>query len=334
MADRVLITSRSFRETPGQHWDILQAAALEIVDSGVPRALTEEELIARLADVDGALLGVDPVTRRVIEAAPRLRVISRQGVGTDSVDLVACSERGIIVTTTPNTSTASVAELAISLMLALLRKIPQSNRLVKEDKWSRLLGGELTGKTIGLVGFGRIAQETARKLSGFEPVILYHDPYRPPLEVEQALKAHYVPLDELFQKADILSLHSALNDSTRRLINARTLALMKPGAILINTARGGLVDEQALAEALRGGKIAGAAADVFEREPPTGSPLIDADQPLDNFIAAPHIGAFTAEANIRVAVASAQNLVDGLAGKRPASTVNPEALTKQHEKSG
>ena len=326
MTDRVLITSRSFRETKGKHWEIIQNAGLKIVDSGVPRALTEDEMIEKVENIDGALLGVDPVTRRVIEAAPSLRVISRQGVGFDTVDINACTERGIIVTTTPNTSTCSVAELAISLMMALLRHVPQSDQAVKAGKWSRFLGNEMTEKTLGLVGFGRIAQDVSRKLNGFDLQILYYDPYRPNPEIERSLNARYTPLEELFQQADIISLHSALNDQTRNLINGQTLALMKPSAILVNTARGGLVDEGALAEALRSGRLAGAASDVFVNEPPTGSPLLS----LDKFIAAPHSGAFTAEANARVAIASAQNLVDGLQGRWPASIVNPEAIEKKN----
>jgi D-3-phosphoglycerate dehydrogenase len=328
MVDRVLITSRSFRETKGKHWEIIQDAGIEIVDSGVSRALIEDEMVEKMRNVDGALLGVDPVSQRVIETARRLRVISRQGVGFDTVDIKACTERGVIVTTTPNAGTGSVAELAISLIMALLRHIPQSNQTVKSAKWSRLLGNELSEKTVGLIGFGRIAQEVARKLSGFNLRILYYDPCRPSPEVENALNVHYITLNELCQQADIISLHSALNDETRNLINEQTLALMKSSAILVNTARGGLVDEGALAKALRSRRLAGAASDVFVNEPPTGNPLIE----LDTFIATPHSGAFTAEANGRVAIASAQNLVDGLRGRWPASIVNPEAIENRHRR--
>jgi len=321
---RALVTSRSFRSTPGEHWDILKNADIEMVDSGVPRALTEDEMIVKMADVDGALLGVDPVTARVIAEARNLKAISRQGVGVDSVDLAACTARGIIVTNTPGTSTGSVAELALSLVLALLRHVPQLDRSVRDGGWSRILGHELGGKTVGLIGFGRIAQALARMLQGFEVELLYYDPYRPPREVEQALGAQFLPLEELLSCADVVSLHAMLTDETRHLIRAETLALMKPLAVLVNTARGGLVDEDALATALENGDLAGAATDVFDPEPPLGSRLLK----LDNFIATAHCGAYTAEANARVAIASAQNLADALQGKRPTSTVNPEVFAQ------
>lgn len=324
MVWRALVTSRSFRSTPGKHWDILKDADIEMVDSGVPRALTEDEMIAKMADVDGALLGVDPVTARVVAAACNLKAISRQGVGVDSVDLAACTARGIIVTNTPGTSTASVAELAMSLMLAVLRNVPQLDHRVKEGTWSRILGHELTGKSVGLIGFGRIAQALARMLQGFEVDLLYYDPYRPSREVEEALGAQFLPLDELLSRADVVSLHAMLTDETRHLINAETLALMRPSAVLVNTARGGLVDEDALATALENGDLAGAAVDVFDPEPPVGSRLLE----LDNFIATAHCGAYTAEANARVAVAAAQNLADALQGKRPPSTVNPQVFAQ------
>jgi D-3-phosphoglycerate dehydrogenase len=315
-----LVTSRSFRQTTGQHWEILGAAGVEVVDSGVPRALTEDEMVEKMGDVDGALLGVDPVTARVIDAARNLKAISRQGVGVDSVDLAACTRRGIVVTNTPGTSTGSVAELAIGLTLALLRHIPQLDRSVKDGGWSRRLGQELTGRTVGLIGFGRIAQDIARKLQGFGVRVLFYDPYPPPAEVAQGLAARPVSLEELLSQADIVSLHAALSEANQRMINHERLALMKPTALLVNTARGGLVDEHALAEALRTGQLAGAASDVFDPEPPVNSPLLG----LDNFVATAHCGAYTTEANARVAVASARNLVDALMGKRPASTVNPE----------
>jgi D-3-phosphoglycerate dehydrogenase len=279
-------------------------------------------MIEKVADVDGALLGVDPVTSQVINAARSLKAISRQGVGVDTVDLAACTARGIIVTNTPGTSTGSVAELAIGLMLALLRHVPQLDYHVKDSKWSRILGHELTGKTVGLIGFGRIAQAVARMLQGFEVELLYYDPYRPPLEVEQALGAQFVPLEGVLSRADVISLHAMLTDETRHLINAERLALMQSEAVLVNTARGGLVDEAALAEALKRGELGGAASDVFDPEPPIYSPLLE----LDNFIATAHCGAYTAEANARVAIAAAQNLADVLRGKRPASTVNPEVF--------
>jgi D-3-phosphoglycerate dehydrogenase len=322
MSWQALVTSRSFRNTPGKHWEILQEAGIEVVDSGVPRALTEDEMIVRMASVDGALLGVDPVTSQVIDAARNLKAISRQGVGIDSVDLAACTARGIVVANTPGTSTSSVAELAIGLMLALLRHIPQLDRSVRGGAWSRLLGHELTGRTVGLIGFGHIAQTVAYMLQGFDVELRYYDPYRPPAEVERKLGARFVPLDKLLSEADVISLHAMHTDDTRRMINRESLALMKPSAVLVNTARGGLVDEAALAEALKRGDLAGAASDVFDPEPPEGSPLLE----LDNFIATAHCGAYTAEANARVAIAAAQNLADALQGKRPVSTVNPEVF--------
>jgi D-3-phosphoglycerate dehydrogenase / 2-oxoglutarate reductase len=253
------------------------------------RPLTSPELVELIQGMDGMIAGVDAIDRQVIAAADELKVIARYGVGVDNVDLAAAREKGIVVTNTPGANTASVAELAVGLMLALARAIPAAVEATRAGQWPRLRGVSLHGKLVGLLGFGAIGQHMARLLAGVGCTVLAHDPFADPAQAE-VLGVRLVPLDELRQNVDFLSLHSILTAETRHVIDAEFLAGMKPGAFLINTARGELVDEAALYDALLSGRLRGAALDVFEREPP------DVDNPLlglPQVLATPHLGAQT-----------------------------------------
>lgn len=320
MGNRILVTARSFRKTEGLHKQILRDAGYEIIETTNEQPLSAAELAKLVADVDGVILGLDAMTAAVIDQAKQLRVISRYGVGVDTVDVAAATRRGIVVTTTPGANSIAVAELTMALMLALARSIPYHDRLVRQGKWTRVQGLELYGSTLGIVGLGRIGREVARRAAGLGLRILFYDPIPPTPDSLVDLKVEPCPLEALLSTSDVVSLHLPLDDSSRHMIDRQALERMKPGALLINTARGGLVDEQALYEALVQGKLAGAACDVFAKEPPGDSPLLT----LDNFIATPHIGSTTLQTTLRMGLMAAQNTLAVLRGERPAGVVNPE----------
>jgi D-3-phosphoglycerate dehydrogenase len=324
MEDKILVTARSFRKTPGPHQTMLTDAGYAVAYNPHDRPLEASELAELGRDVVGMLLGLDSVTAEVFEQAKRLRVISRYGVGLDTVDLKAATAHGVVVTITPGANSVTVAELTIGLMFALARRIAHHDRIVKGGRWSRVSGIELTGLTLGLLGLGRIGQEVARRAAGLGMKVIFYDPVPPPEDVVSALGAEYHPLDEVIAGSDVLSLHVPLNETTRNLIDGTRLAQMKPAALLINTARGGLVDEQALYEALAEGRLGGAACDVFATEPPTENPLLG----LDQFIATPHLGSDTVQTVLRMGTMAAENLLAVLRGERPANVANPEVYDR------
>jgi D-3-phosphoglycerate dehydrogenase len=316
---KILITARSFRKTEGPHKQILRDAGYELVECPNEHPLAAAELAKWIADVDAAILGLDAVTEEVFAAAQRLQVISRYGVGVDAVDVAAATRHGVVVTITPGANSVAVAELAIALLMALARSIPYHDRVAKQGNWSRVQGMELAGATMGLVGLGRIGREVAQRAAALGMRVLAYDPFVTPENLGGA-PVELCTLEDLLAASDAVSLHLPLTDGTRNLIDAQALARMKPTVYLINTARGGLVDEQALYEALVAKKLAGAACDVFVKEPPDASGLVA----LDNFIAAPHIGSATAQTTLKMGLMAAENALSVLRGERPAGVVNPE----------
>jgi D-3-phosphoglycerate dehydrogenase len=316
MTYKVLIATRSFGSTSQKPWDVLTEAGYELLQADMSQKMTEDRLIELLVDVDGAIVGVVPLTARVLQEAARLKVVSAHGVGVDYIDLEAAARRGVMVANCPGTNDQAVADLAIGLMIAIARKIPAVDGDLRQGKWGRHSGSELWNKTLGLIGLGRIGRGVAKRALGFDMKVLGYDPY----VSQQTLGSLDVTLtsfDELIAAADFLSLHASLNDETRNMIGAAQLQAMKPGAYLINTSRGGLVDEGALYQALTGGQIAGAAMDTFVNEPPLGSPLLE----LDNVVLTPHIGAHTKEAIERVGVMAARNVVQALQTGEPVCRV-------------
>jgi D-3-phosphoglycerate dehydrogenase len=276
------------------------------------------ELRRRLAGTEFLIVATARVDGAVLAAAPRLRHVQHQGVGYDNIDVPACAARGVTVALTPEGTTTGVAEHVFLLILALYKRLRAAEGALRAGGWPvwelRATSFELAGKTLGLVGLGRIGQAVARRATAFEARVRYYDPLRPPPEVEAALGVEYRPLDALLGEADIVSLHLPLSARTRGLIGARELALMRPSAILLNTARGPLVDEPALVAALRQGTIAGAGLDVFEREPPGAqNPLLT----LDNAVLTPHISAGTADAFRTKLGAIFANLERVAAGEAP-----------------
>jgi D-3-phosphoglycerate dehydrogenase len=321
---KVLVTARSFRKMQGDHWRVLQEAGYEIVTPTQDQPLKEAEMIPLVGDVDAILVGNDAMTERVIAAAPRLKVVAKHGVGVDNVDVPAASRAGVIVTNTPGANQVAVAEMTVALIMALTRKLAYHDTVVKSGGWSRIIGTELAGKTVGLVGLGRIGKEVVLRLKGFQVKFLAYDVYQ-----DKAFAAEhgveFVTLEELLAASDIVTLHAVLTAETQSLIGEKELALMKPGAYLVNTARGGLVDEQALSQALVGKRLAGAGLDVFADEPPVNSPLLQLGEKV---LLAPHLGAQTTETVLRMGRMAAENIVQVLNGERPVGLVNPEAYSK------
>jgi D-3-phosphoglycerate dehydrogenase len=288
------------RQTPGAHLDRLHAE-VDVRFPDLDRPLDEDEMVELVRDCAGLIVGLDPVTPRVLEAGP-LRVVVKYGSGMDNIDVEAARSRGVQVSSTPGTNARSVAELAIALLLTLARNVALHDRGVRAGSWRRLTGVELAGKQLGIVGYGAIGREVARIARGLDMNVVAHDPLVEGADVD------LVPLDELYAASDAVSLHLPLTDETRGLVGDRELAAMKSTAFLINTARGGLVDEAALADALRSGRLAGAALDGFEMEPLGDSPL----RQLDNVVLSPHAGASTYDAVLRTAAQAVDQLLADL----------------------
>jgi D-3-phosphoglycerate dehydrogenase len=316
MSFRVLIATRSFGSTSSMPWNVLAEAGVEVVKADMQGEVTEERMIELLQGIDGAVVGVVPMTARVMEKTPRLKVVSMHGVGVDHIDLEAASRLGIVIANCPGANDQAVADLTIGLMVAIARQIPSVDRSLRAQQWGRHNGSELWSKTLGLIGYGRIGRRVAKRALGFDMHILVYDPYIQPDQVGFS-EVKLTSFEEVIQSADFVSLHAALTSETRSVIGAPQLAAMKPSAYLVNTARGGLIDEAALYQALRDKVIAGAALDVFVDEPPLGSPMLQ----LENVVVTPHIGAHTQEAIERMGVMAAQNVVLTLQGGQPLNRV-------------
>ncbi|MBM4429207.1 MAG: phosphoglycerate dehydrogenase [Chloroflexi bacterium] len=292
--------------------------------------LDRASLLQTIREYEGLIVrSKTPVTEEVIAAAPRLMVIGRAGTGVDNIDLEAATRRGIVVVNAPYGNTVSVAEHTIGMMLALARRIPYADCALRQGRWEKIRceGVQLRGKVLGLVGLGRIGTAVARRALAMEMQIVGYDPFVTPERAAQA-GVRWVTMEELLQVSDFVSLHLPENQQTRRMVGERELALMKPTSVLINCARGGLVDEQALANALQTGRLAGAALDVFENEPPTGSPLLC----CDSVVLTPHLAGSTAEAQRDAAVDVARQVLDVLAGRMPEYPVNAPSLSPEELK--
>ncbi|MFH1909404.1 MAG: phosphoglycerate dehydrogenase [Chloroflexota bacterium] len=308
---KILVATRSFGSTSSKPWDVLNQVGCVLVKADMSQKMSEERLIGLLQGVDGAIIGVVPMTAHVLENAPALKVVSMHGVGVDHIDLTAAARRGVVIANCLGTNDQSVADLTIGLMISIARNIPSVDSKLRHAGWGTHAGNELWKKTIGLVGLGRIGRGVAKRALGFDMQVLAYDPYVKSSEVEQGISL--VSFDEVLKEADYISLHAALSEETRHMIGAAQLKAMKPTAYLINTARGALVDEDALYNALAQKQIAGAALDVFNEEPPKDSPLLQ----LENLVITPHIGAHTRESIERMGVMAAENVLQTLQGGAP-----------------
>lgn len=305
----VLTTTSSFGKISPKPLQLLAEAGYTVVQNPYGRTLKPEESMQLLADVDGLIAGTEKLSRDVLDYAPRLKVISRVGTGIDNIDLAEAAERGIQVYNTPDAHVDGVAELTLAGILNLLRQVGKADRHIRQQQWQKPMGQLLHGKTVGIIGLGRTGKRLATLLRPFATPILAYDPVQ---DAEFAQQQHvtYLPLDELIAAADILTLHLSYSPESRHLLNQARLATIKPGAFVVNCARGGLVDEAALLAALQNGRVAGAYLDTFEQEPYHG-PLAQ----LDNVLLTPHIGSYAAECRVRMEVEAAQNLLQVLANQ-------------------
>lgn len=315
---KILVTPTSLQPGKGSKaLEELQSFSDDLIFNTTGRPLTEEELIPLLVDCDGYIAGLDFVTKKVLKSCKKLKVISRYGAGYDRVDISAAKDVGIPVTNTPGVNAEAVGELAFALTLSAARKVPFLNQATRSGEWIRSTGIELKGKTIGIMGLGAIGKVVARCAMGFEMNVIAYDPFiNNDYCVENRIEV--CTFDEVCQQSDVISLHLPLTQNTKHLINANAIASMKNSAILINTSRGGIIDEAAAYTALKTGTLGALGLDAFEIEPPKGSPLFE----LDNVVVTPHTGAHTAEATQNMANASVKNLIDILSGKECSYVVN------------
>ena len=291
-----------------------------------------EELRRRLEDKDGVLsTGSDRIDATVLDAAPRLKAVCNNAVGYNNIDLAACSERGILATNTPGVLDETTADTTWALLMAAARRITEAERWLRAGNWKegwkheRLLGQDVHHATLGIVGMGRIGQAIARRAKGFSMRVLYHNRSRAPKSVEKALGAKYVSLEKLLKESDFVSLNLPYSPEAHHLIGARELALMKPTAVIVNAARGGIVDDAALVQALKERRIAAAGLDVFEGEPKFNPGFLE----VDNVAMVPHIGSATRATRLAMATQAIKNLGVALSGRRPPNLLNPEAWPKR-----
>jgi len=303
---------------------ILDDPEIEVV---MGSKMTEDELVQVIGEYDGMIVrSATKVTARVLENAPKLKVVGRAGVGVDNIDLEAATRQGVLVVNAPDGNTIAATEHTIAMMLALARNIPQAVAKLKQGVWDKkaFLGVELREKTLGIIGLGRIGSSVARRAQAMEMDIVAYDPYITE-EKAESLGVKLVSLDELLKEADFITIHMPKTKETYHMLDEKAFAMMKDGVRVINCARGGIIDEDALFKYMTSGKVAGAALDVFEKEPNTESPLLK----LDNFIATPHLGASTAEAQLNVAHDVAEEIVDALRGKPVRNTVNIPSINPE-----
>jgi glyoxylate reductase len=291
-------------------------------------AMPRDRLLTDIKGKAGAItLLTDKVDDEFLDAAgDQLVIVANYAVGFDNIDLAACTKRGVLASNTPDVLTETTADLAWTLLMAAARRIPEGDRFLRSrTPWvwgpEMMLGQDVHHKTLGVVGFGRIGQAMARRAHGFGMTVIYYDAYRPPAEVEQAFHAEFRELDDLLREADFVTLHTNLTEETRHLIDAERLRQMKRTAVLVNTSRGPVIDEAALADALREGEIFAAGLDVFEREPEVHPGLLE----LDNAVIIPHLGSATVDTRLAMGMLAADNLFAALEGKRPPTLINPDA---------
>jgi len=315
---RVLLTTTSFQDTPGAHHELLAKAGFEIVSKRGP--LNEAKMLELAGQFDAFLCGDDAITRSVItKATPRLKVISKYGIGLDKIDVAAATEMKVPVLFTPGVNHTTVAEHTFALLLAAVRHLVPEVNYVAKGQWKRLIGNEICGKTLAIAGLGRIGKEVAIRGRAFGLNLIGYDIYWPETLTTELGVKRYVDFNTMIKDADFISLHTNLTPETHHLINAKNLALIRKGAVILNCARGELVETEAIAAALKSGHLLAYGADVLDVEPPPpGHPLIG----LPNAIITPHIGSRTYESVVRQATCAVENLTLFLAGKKPIAQAN------------
>ena len=314
---RLLVTPTSYGKNDPRLKTELEAQVKEVVYNPTGKPLSSAEVAALLPGMDGYIAGLDGIDAQALKAADKLKVIARYGVGVDSVDLAAAREKGIAVTNTPGANSVSVAELALGLMLALARQIPEAVEAVHLGKWPRYAGLSLEGKTVGILGLGAIGKQLARRLAGFDCKLLAYDPLVD-AAAAGALGVELTSMDEVLRQSHFVSLHLPLLPETRCMVNDEFLGRMRKGSFLVNTSRGEVVDEDALLRALQSGRLKGAGLDAFTTEPPDPkNPLLA----LPQVIATPHLGAMTDGATSNMGWLAMRDCLAVLEGKEPAYRV-------------
>ena len=308
---RIVVTSQAAFQSPDVFEEFRRSSRHDLVIA-VPEKRTEEIMMELLESADAVIAGSDPLSRRVLERCPRLKVISRPGVGYDAIDVKAARELGVRVATTPGTNERAVADHAFALILGLARAIVRHDRTTREGNWIRPVSADVGRKVLGIIGLGAIGRQVALRGRGFDMQVLANEIY-PNLEFVKEHGVELTTLEDLLRRADFVTLHTPSTPDTYHVMNEQRLRMMKSTAYLVNTARGPLIDERALLKALREGWIAGAGLDVFEKEPPGDSPLFD----LDNVIVSPHIAGITDDACRAMAEMALQSVVLVLDGKDP-----------------
>jgi D-3-phosphoglycerate dehydrogenase len=316
MSGKVLVTSRSFGQVSDEPVKILEKNGITIDYKNKSGLMEEEDFLKIIDQYDGIIIGADAFTAKVMAKAAKLKIICKHGVGLDSIDLEAAKNHHIAVTNVPATNSDAVADLTFGLIIDVTRKVSFTATQVKNKHWNKVIGTDVCHKTLGIIGFGAIGQRVAKRAFGFGMKVIVHDSFikEPP---EDFFWVKMVSLDELLCQADIETVHIPLNADTRNLIDDAQLRIMKPGSFIINTARGGIVNEAALYKYLKNGHLGGAGLDVTEQEPPDGNPLLA----LDNVTLVSHIASYSKEAINKVSIVCAQNIVSMLTGKPVAHRV-------------
>ncbi len=322
---KILLTTTSFQDTPGEHHELLKQTGWELITARGP--LNEADTLALVGEVDGYICGDDAITRKVLEKArPKLKVLSKYGIGVDKIDVKTCTEFGIPLLFTPGVNHTTVAEHTFLLLLSLEKNLLFHTDSTRSGGWKRKTGHELLEKTIGIVGLGRIGKEVAirAKAFGMKPVafdVYWDEKFAAEHGVKRAAN-----LDEIFAVSDYISLHTNLTPETRDLINARSIARMKKGVLILNCARGEIVHTADMVEALKSGQVGGYGTDVLDQEPPPADhPLLK----LPNCVVTPHVGSRTYESVVRQATTSVKNLILAMNGEKPIAQVNPEVPVKK-----
>lgn len=322
---KILLTTTSFQDTPGAHHDMLGKTGWEIVRARGP--LNEADTLALVGEVDGYICGDDAITRKVLEKArPKLKVISKYGIGVDKIDVKSATEFGIPVLFTPGVNHTTVAEHTFLLLLALEKNFLFHADSTRSGGWKRKTGHELLEKTIGIIGFGRIGKEVAIRAAAFGMKSIAFDPYFDEKYASEHRVRHARSLDEIFTQADYISLHTNLTPDTRDMINAKNIAKMKKGVLILNCARGEIVNTADMVTALKSGQVGGYGTDVLDHEPPPADhPLLK----LPNVVCTPHVASRTFESVERQATTSVKNLILAMKGEKPIAQVNPEVPVKK-----
>ena len=322
---KILLTTTSFQDTPGAHHDLLKQTGWEIIAARGP--LNEADTLALVGDVDGYICGDDAITRQVLEKArPKLKVLSKYGIGVDKIDIKACTEFGIPLLFTPGVNHTTVAEHAFLLLLALEKDLLFHTDSTRAGGWQRKTGHELFEKTLGIIGLGRVGKEVAIRARAFGMNVLSMSRHWDKNFAAQYGIKEVTSLDEIFAKSDYISLHTKLTQETRELIDSRNISKMKRGVVIVNCARGEVVNADDLVLALKSGQVAGYGADVLDQEPPPADyPLLK----LPNVIVTPHIGSRTYESVVRQATCAVKNLILAMNGEKPIAQVNPEVPVKK-----